>query len=153
MRMLWLRLEVIAVQTIPMNRTFTELSRLKTFDERFAYLKLNGVVGEDTFGFDRWINQTFYRSAEWKSVRRFVIARDHGCDLACDGYEIHGRIIIHHMNPIKLSEIVDRNDDILNPEYLISTTLNTHNAIHYGDTNNLISQPVERTANDTIPWR
>lgn len=149
----WPRLEVIAVQTIPINRTFTELSRLKTFDERFAYLKLNGVVGEDTFGFDRWINQTFYRSAEWKSIRRFVIARDNGCDLACDGYEIHGRIIIHHMNPIELSEIVDRNDDILNPEYLISTTLNTHNAIHYGDTNNLISRPVERTANDTIPWR
>jgi len=134
-------------------KTYTELSRLKTFNDRYEYLRLNGLVGEETFGFDRYINQLFYRSQKWKSIRDFVIIRDNGCDLGVEGYEIHSRIIIHHMNPITIRDIEDESDFLLNPEYLISTTHNTHNAIHYGDENLLITMPRERTRNDTCPWR
>lgn len=136
-----------------MIRTYTELSRLTTFKERYQYLKLNGSVGTDTFGFDRYINQNFYRSREWKSIRDQVIVRDCGCDLGVEGYEIHGRIYIHHMNPILLEDIENRTEFLLNPEYLITTTHNTHNAIHYGDENLITMEPVVRTKNDTCPWK
>lgn len=139
---------------IPMIiRTYSELITLPTFEERFEYLKLNGVVGKETFGFDRIFNQKFYKSKEWLNVRDFVIVRDNGCDLGIEGHEIHGRIIIHHMNPISVDDIKNATDFLLNPEYLISTIDNTHNAIHYGDEGLLITAPIERTKNDTCPWR
>lgn len=134
-------------------RTYTELSALPTFEERFQYLRLNGSVGETTFGFDRYINQKFYRSAEWKQIRNHVILRDNGCDLGVEGYEIHEKILIHHMNPIALSDIQNASDYLLNPDYLISVTLATHNAIHYGDETLLIRAPTERRPNDTCPWK
>ena len=136
-----------------MIRTYSELIKLKTFKDRFEYLKLDGIVGEETFGFDRYMNQIFYKSKEWASVRRAVIIRDDGCDLGVEGYEIHGKILIHHMNPINLSDIVHKTDELLNPDYLITTVLSTHNAIHYGDTSLLPILPIERRANDTCPWK
>lgn len=136
-----------------MIRTYTELSKLQSFKERYQYLQLNGSVGLDTFGYDRYLNQNFYRSREWKSIRDQVIIRDNGCDLGIEGYEIQGRIYIHHMNPILIADIEDRTDFLLNPEYLITTTHNTHNAIHYGDESLLILPPVERAPNDTCPWK
>ena len=134
-------------------RTYSELATFPTFEERFKYLQLNGQVGKDTFGFDRYINQNFYRSLEWKRVRDKVILRDNGCDLGVEGYEIHGRILIHHMNPITIRDIESMSEYLLNPEYLISTVHNTHNAIHYGDESLLITVPIERTKNDTCPWK
>lgn len=136
-----------------MIRTYTELSKIRTFEERFRYLQLKGTVGMDTFGFDRYFNQLFYRSKEWKDIRNYVIARDEGCDLGVEGYEIYGRVYVHHMNPIKLDDIKDATEFLLDPNYLITTTLRTHNAIHYGDEDLLITAPVERFANDTCPWR
>lgn len=136
-----------------MIRTYSELIKLKTFKDRFEYLKLDGIVGEETFGFDRYMNQIFYKSIEWTSVRRAVIIRDNGCDLGVEGYEIHGKILIHHMNPINLSDIVHKTDELLNPDYLITTVLSTHNAIHYGDASLLPALPIERRANDTCPWK
>ena len=134
-------------------KTYSELITLPTYEERFNYLKLEGVVGEMTFGFDRYLNQKLYTSQEWKTVRNQVIVRDNGCDLACEGYEIYGKILIHHINPITVEDIINRNPIIFDLENLISTTHNTHNAIHYGDENLLIKEPIERTKNDTIPWR
>lgn len=134
-------------------RTYSELSKLKTFEERYRYLKLGGKIGEDTFGFDRYINQQFYKSSMWKQIRNKVIIRDDGCDLGVKGREISKNILIHHMNPVLLKDFLRLSDLLLNPEYLITTTLLTHNAIHYGDENFLISIPVERTKNDTCPWR
>lgn len=134
-------------------RTYSELVTLPTFEERFNYLKLKGQVGKDTFGFDRWLNQIFYRDPEWKSVRDYVIVRDNGCDLGVDGYEINGRILVHHMNPISKEDILERSKYLLDPEFLISTIHNTHNAIHYGDEDLLIKTPIERTKNDTCPWK
>lgn len=134
-------------------RTYSELMRLPTFEERFRYLKLDGLVGKDTFGFDRYLNQEFYRSKEWKEVRDFVIVRDNGCDLGVDGYEIVGRIYIHHMNPITVNDIVHSSDFLLNPDYLICVSHNTHNAVHYGDEDLLVTAPVERRKNDTCPWK
>lgn len=134
-------------------RTYSELSRLETFKERYKYLRLNGKVGEETFGFDRYLNQIFYKSDEWGAIRDFVIVRDDGCDLGVKGYKIRGRILIHHMNPILPEDILKRSDLLLNPDYLITTVLSTHNAIHYGDESLLISEPIERTKNDTCPWR
>lgn len=135
-------------------KTYAELSRLTTFEDRFNYLKLDGQVGRDTFGFDRIFNQRFYKSREWKAVRDFVIIRDNGCDLGIEGREIYGRnIIIHHMNPISLDDIENHSDFLLNPEYLITTVHNTHNAIHYGDIDLLITAPIERSKNDTCPWK
>ena len=116
-------------------------------------MQLSGKVGRETFGFDRYLNQVFYRSKEWKSVRDFVILRDNGCDLGVEGFDIYGRIIIHHLNPILASDITDRTELLLNPEYLICTCHATHNAIHYGDENLLITAPVERRPNDTCLWR
>ena len=141
---------MIVMRTI---RTYSELIRLPTFEERFRYLKLDGLVGKDTFGFDRYLNQEFYRSKEWKEVRDFVIVRDNGCDLGVDGYEIVGRIYIHHMNPITVNDIVHSSDFLLNPDYLICVSHNTHNAVHYGDEDLLVTAPVERRKNDTCPWK
>lgn len=134
-------------------RTYSELISLPTFKDRYNYLRLNGKVGEDTFGFDRYINQIFYKSQEWRSIRDYVITRDNGCDLGVAGYDIYGPMIIHHMNPITKNDILHRTDFLLNPEYLITTVNATHNAIHYGDENLLIQAPIERTKNDTCPWR
>lgn len=134
-------------------RTYNELMLLPTFEERFKYLKLSGRVGEETFGFDRWINQKFYRSAEWKHLRDQVIIRDNGCDLGVEGREIYGKILIHHMNPITKKDILDRTDLLLNPMYLISVTKQTHDAIHYSDESILINDPIVRSRNDTCPWR
>ena len=141
---------MIVMRTI---RTYSELIRLPTFEERFRYLKLDGLVGKDTFGFDRYLNQEFYRSKEWKEVRDFVIVRDNGCDLGMDGYDIVGRIYIHHMNPITVNDIVHSSDFLLNPGYLICMSHNTHNAVHYGDEDLLVTAPVERRKNDTCPWK
>jgi hypothetical protein len=136
-----------------MIRTYSELSTFKTFKERYEYLRLDGEIGVETFGFDRYLNQIFYRSDEWKHIRNQVIIRDNGCDLGLNGYEIHGKILIHHMNPISVEDIIKRSDILLDPEYLISTVLNTHNAIHYSDDSLLVDMPVERSKNDTCPWR
>lgn len=135
-----------------MIRTYSELSRISSFEERFDYLKLNGSVGRPTFGFDRYLNQRFYTSKEWRDIRHFVIARDLGLDLGVEGFEIHSKILIHHMNPIVPEDIVHKNDDILDPDFLITTCHATHNAIHYGD-RSLLPQPlVERTRGDTRLW-
>lgn len=134
-------------------RTYSELILLPTFEERFKYLQLNGRVGDDTFGFDRYINQNFYKSADWKRIRDQIIIRDNGCDLALEGHEIYGRIIIHHMNPITVKDVELSTEYLMNPEYLICVTHNTHNAIHYGDEKLLMKGPVVRTKNDTCPWK
>ena len=134
-------------------RTYSELAELPDFMARYEYLKLGGQVGRETFGFDRYLNQRFYHSREWQSIRDFVITRDLGCDLGIDGYSIHGRIYIHHMNPIGVRDIRDCTDYLIDPEFLICTTHNTHNAIHYGDSSLLIVEPVERRPYDTCPWR
>lgn len=136
-----------------MIRTYTELSHLNTFEERFKYLSLKGTVGADTFGYDRYLNQVFYRSKEWKRIRDKVILRDLGCDLGIEGYEIRDKIIIHHMNPITISDLDERNPDIFNPEYLIVTSHKTHNAIHYGADYSVPFSFAERTPNDTCPWK
>lgn len=140
-------------ELLKMLRTYSELSRLQTFRERFEYLRLDGIVGAETFGFDRYLNQVFYNSDEWKAVRKTVIIRDNGCDLGMDGYDIHGKIIVHHMNPFSIDDVLHRKEELLDPEFLISTVLNTHNAIHYGDESLLPSAPIVRTRNDTCPWR
>ena len=135
-------------------RTYSELKKLKTFEERFKYLKLSGEVGKDTFGFDRYLNQKFYASPEWKRVRDKVIIRDSGCDLGINGNEIYGKIYIHHMNPLTRKDIEFSTENLLNPEYLICVSHATHNAIHYGDDSILTSNAiVERSENDTIPWK
>lgn len=134
-------------------RTYSELILLPTFEERFRYLQLSGSVGVETFGFDRVFNQRFYSSMEWKRLRDEIIFRDNGCDLGIEDQEIAGRIYIHHINPIMLRDIQTASDFLLNPEYLICTSFDTHNAIHYGDENLLIKAPVERTQYDTCPWR
>lgn len=135
-----------------MIRSYSELIRINGFEERYEYLKLKSSVGKETFGFDRYINQQFYRSTQWKQIRNQVIARDLGMDLAMPGYEIYDRIIIHHMNPMTADSINHADEDILDPEFLICTTHKTHNAIHYGDKNLLALPFVERNANDTKLW-
>ena len=134
-------------------KTYSELKTLTTFEERFRYLQLGGKVGEDTFGHDRYLNQMFYTSDEWRRIRRDVIVRDNGCDLGIQNREIHGLIIIHHMNPITIEDIINRSEFLLNPEYLISTVKNTHDAIHFSDERILITDPIERRPNDTCPWK
>lgn len=135
-------------------KTYSELITLPTFRERFRYLKIGGRVGEETFGWDRKINQYFYqRSDEWKSIRNYVIVRDNGCDLGIEGYDIYSHIIVHHINPITVEDIRMSSDYLLDPEFLICTSLNTHNAIHYGDESLLYTSLIERTKNDTCPWR
>lgn len=134
-------------------KRYSELILLPTFEERYKYLQLNGVIGDETFGFDRYINQMFYRSQEWKQVRDYVIVRDNGCDLGIEGHEIRGKILIHHMNPIGIKDIQQVNKFLLDPEYLITTMLSTHNAIHYGDESLLVTDPIKRHKNDTCPWK
>lgn len=134
-------------------RTYSKLIQLPTFEERFEYLKLNGVVGEDTFGFDRYLNQVFYRSQRWKRIRDKIIIRDNGCDLGMADRPIQGRIIIHHMNPLAVKDIENDTEFLLDPEYLICVMHKTHNAIHYGDVNQLVTAPIERTRFDTCPWK
>lgn len=131
---------------------YSELRRLETFKERFDYLRLRGTVGQATFGFDRWINQRLYTSYEWKFVRNVVIARDNGCDLGIFGYEIHTGLLVHHMNPLTQRDIEEGEDWVLDPDYLITTSLQTHNAIHYGDESLLPRGPVVRRTGDTTLW-
>lgn len=146
--------EPIMVRVILMIiRTYSEIITLPTFNDRFQYLKLNGQVGESTFGFDRYLNQLFYKSDEWLRLRDQIIIRDNGCDLGIEGREIHGRILIHHMNPIRKEDILNRSRYLLDPEFLICTVKRTHDAIHYGDENLLLTIPKERRKNDTCPWR
>lgn len=133
-------------------RTYSELITMPSFEERYRYLKLDGVVGEETFGFDRYLNQLFYSSKEWKTIRNFVITRDNGCDLGMEGHDIYGKILVHHMNPISKDDILGRSEYLLDPEFLISTIKNTHDAIHYGDESLLITAPIQRSKNDTCPW-
>lgn len=135
-------------------RTYSELSKLSTFEERYNYLRLDGVVGEDTFGFDRYLNQQFYqRDPRWKKVRDEVIIRDMGCDLGIEDREIASGILVHHMNPLTKEDLIKETEFLLDPEFLICTSRSTHNAIHYGDENLLMKGPVERTMHDTCPWR
>ena len=145
--------EDIVGMVMKMIRTYSELITFPTFEERYRYLRLEGKVGEDTFGFDRWLNQSFYKDPEWRTIRDKIIIRDNGCDLGIPGREIYSRIIVHHMNPITKDDILSRSAFLLNPEYLICTVKNTHDAIHYGDEGLLIKAPIERTKNDTCPWR
>lgn len=134
-------------------KTYSELITFPTFEERFKYLQLKGIVGEKTFGFDRYLNQLFYKDPEWLSVRDKVILRDNGCDLGMEDRAVGSRILVHHMNPITKEDILSRSDYLLNPEYLICTMKNTHDAIHYGDESLLFKNPIERRRNDTCPWR
>lgn len=140
--------------TTTMNRTYSELITIPDYEERFRYLKLPGSVGAETFGYDRYLNQILYRTAEWKRFRRDIILRDNGCDLAHPDYEIIGqRILVHHMNPITAEDVLNRSRKVFDPENVICVSHNTHNAIHYGDENLLTLSPIERTPNDTCPWR
>jgi len=134
------------------TRCYRELSRLRQFEERFEYLSLKGAVGESTFGFDRWLNQQFYRSREWKDARSYVIARDNGCDLGVPGHEIFSDLLVHHMNPLTAEAIQHGEFEIIDPEFLITTSLKTHNAIHYGDESLLPRGPIVRQPGDTKLW-
>jgi len=133
-------------------RSYSELRRFDTLESRFEYLQLNGQVGDSTFGFDRYMNQMFYRSKEWRQIRRHVIIRDEGCDLGILGFEIHKGLYIHHMNPMTVDDISSGDPSILDPEYLITVTHKTHNAIHYGTAQQLPRLPVARVAGDTKLW-
>lgn len=134
-------------------KTYSELIEIPTFLERYRYLRIGGAVGKETFGYDRYLNQILYKSDKWKRFRREIIVRDNGNDLACEGFQIFGKILIHHINPITVEDVLHRDPRIFDPENVISTTLNTHNAIHYGDESLLMIAPVERSKNDTCPWR
>lgn len=134
-------------------KTYSEVIQLPTFLDRYRYLRIGGRVGVETFGYDRYLNQTLYRTPEWKRFRREIILRDNGCDLGCDGYEIVGNILVHHIEPITVEDVLKRDPKIFDPDNVISTSLNTHNAIHYGDERLLITEPLERTRNDTCPWK
>lgn len=136
-----------------MSKRYSELKQLKTFEERFDYLKLGGVVGHETFGFDRVFNQKFYKSPEWRKVRDTVIVRDGGCDLGMEDRPIYGKVFIHHMNPISINDIQDASEYLLNPDFLVCVSFETHQAIHYGDLSLLPTEPVEREKNDTCPWK
>lgn len=134
-------------------KTYSELITLPTFKERFEYLRLYGEVGKATFGSDRYLNQLLYNSGEWRKFRRDIIIRDNGCDLACEGYEINESALIHHLNPITVEDVINRNPAVFDPENVITTIRNTHNAIHYGDESLLITAPITRSRHDTTPWR
>ena len=135
-------------------RTYSEMILLPTFIERFRYLQIGGKVGAETFGYDRYLNQTLYRTAEWKRFRNEIIVRDNGCDLGCEGYDIIGqKILVHHINPISVEDVLLRDPKVFDPENAITTILNTHNAIHYGDESLLVTEPIERKPNDTCLWR
>lgn len=134
-------------------KTYSEVIALPTFEDRFNYLQLKGRVGQETFGYDRYLNQILYNSYEWRKFRREIIVRDNGCDLACEGHDINDKALIHHINPIRVEDIINRNPIVFDPENVITTILSTHNAIHYGDENLLIISPIERRQNDTCPWK
>ena len=134
-------------------KTYSELITIPTFEERFEYLQLKGSVGKDTFGYDRYLNQVLYRSPEWKRLRNQIIIRDGGCDLACDGYDIYDKVLIHHLNPITVEDVLARSRKVFDPDNLVCVSHNTHNAIHYGDVDLLVTGPIIRTKNDTCPWR
>lgn len=134
-------------------RTYSELITIPTFEERFEYLQLKGSVGKDTFGYDRYLNQVLYRSPEWKCLRNQIIIRDNGCDLACDGYDVYGKVLIHHLNPITVEDVLARSRRVFDPDNLVCVSHSTHNAIHYGDVDLLVTGPIIRTKNDTCPWR
>ena len=134
-------------------RTYSELITIPTFEERFEYLQLKGSVGKDTFGYDRYLNQVLYRSPEWKRLRNQIIIRDAGCDLACDGYDVYDKVLIHHLNPITVEDVLARSRKVFDPDNLVCVSHNTHNAIHYGDVDLLVTGPIIRTKNDTCPWR
>ena len=134
-------------------RTYSELITIPTFEERFEYLQLKGSVGKDTFGYDRYLNQVLYRSPEWKRLRNKIIIRDNGCDLACDGHDVYGKVLIHHLNPITVEDVLARSRKVFDPDNLVCVSHNTHNAIHYGDVDLLVTGPIIRTKNDTCPWR
>ena len=134
-------------------RTYSELITIPTFEERFEYLQLKGSVGKDTFGYDRYLNQVLYRSPEWKRLRNQIIIRDGGCDLACDGYDIYDKVLIHHLNPITVEDVLTRSRKVFDPDNLVCVSHSTHNAIHYGDMDLLVTGPIIRTKNDTCPWR
>lgn len=134
-------------------KTYSELITIPTFEERFEYLQLKGSVGKDTFGYDRYLNQVLYRSPEWKRLRNKIVIRDNGCDLACDGYDIYGKVLIHHLNPITVEDVLARSRKVFDPDNLVCVSHNTHNAIHYGDVDLLATGPIIRTKNDTCPWR
>ena len=134
-------------------KTYSELITIPTFLERYKYLRIGGRVGKETFGYDRYLNQILYKSDEWRDFRRDIIIRDNGCDLGCEGYEIHGPIMVHHIDPITVEDVLRRDPKIFDPENVITTWLRTHNAIHYGDESLLATDPIERTPNDTCPWR
>lgn len=134
-------------------RTYSELITIPSFIERYRYLKLGGSVGKETFGFDRYLNQTLYRSPEWKRFRRDMILRDNGMDLACDEYEIIGKVLVHHIDPLTIQDVIRRDPKIFDSENVVCVSMNTHNAIHYGDESLLMIEPVVRTKNDTCPWR
>lgn len=151
--LLMLCVSIVEMVTCMKIRRYSDLAQLTTFKDRYEYLRLNGQVGQDTFGFDRYLNQKFYKSKEWKQVRDYVIVRDNCCDLAMDGYELYGRIYIHHMNPLTPDDIKHSSDFLLNPEFLITVSLKTHNAIHFGDEDQLPQVPIERTKYDTCPWK
>lgn len=135
------------------KRSYRELLQFKTFEDRFDYLKLAGEVGNPTFGYDRYFNQQFYHSSEWRRARNRIILRDNGCDLGMPDYEIHGRIYIHHINPITKQDVEELSDNLFNPDNLICVTFDTHNAIHFGDERTLPKTPIERAPGDTCPWR
>ena len=134
-------------------RTYSELITIPTFEERYNYLKLNGIVGKETFGYDRYLNQLLYRSSDWRSFRDRIIIRDNGCDLACKGFELQSRIIIHHIDPITVEDILNKHPKVFDPENVVSTSHNTHLAIHYGDKNLISIAPINRYKNDTCPWK
>ena len=134
-------------------KTYSELITIPTFEERFEYLQLKGSVGKDTFGYDRHLNQVLYRSPEWKHLRNQIIIRDCGCDLACDGYDIYDKVLIHHLNPITVEDVLARSRKVFDPDNLVCVSHNTHNAIHYGDVDLIVTGPIIRTKNDTCPWR
>lgn len=134
-------------------KTYSELISLPTFKERYEYCRLDGLVGEETFGFDRYLNQIFYTSKEWRRFRREIILRDNGCDLGIKDREIGGIITVHHLNPITVDDVINRNSCLFDPENVICVCDNTHKAIHYGDSELLILEPIERTKHDTCPWR
>ncbi len=137
-----------------MIRCYSDLIKMDTFEDRFNYLALHGRVGQDTFGYERYLNQMLYKNYKWRHLRNQIIIRDNGCDLALEGYDIHDKIYIHHMNPITAEDIENNSEYLWNPEFLICVSFSTHNAIHYGDTSYLnLNKVIERSPNDTIPWK
>ena len=134
-------------------KTYSEMIKINTFDGRFEYLQIHGLVGEETFGYSRYLNQVLYASPDWKAIRKAVIMRDNGCDLAFDGYEVVGKILVHHINPITLQDIEERNPKVYDLNNLVTVSFMTHQAIHYGNKDLLLLDPIERRPNDTSPWR